>query len=118
MTVAGILLDGSVAYAEARMMPLPTKVEKSDLIAKVEVLSTNQVAPSLKEGGYRSQAEVKVIQSIKGLKAGEVYTLEFHNGRACPNVWYEKGDECLAFNNKRANGHYETFNTYYGKYMM
>ena len=121
VTVAAIALTCSVAYAKAGYVSLPVKVNKSDLIAKVEILSTTQVVPlrtKLHLGEYRSKAEVKVIQSIKGLKAGEVFTLEFDNGFICPNVWYKKGDECLVFNTKMQNGDYETFNTYFGKYMV
>jgi hypothetical protein len=117
----------SVVYARAANVSLPLKIDKSDVIAKVEVLSTTQVpgyrttsvvALRPNRRAYRSQAEVKVIQSIKGLKAGEIYTLEFDNGLVCPNVEYQKGDQCLVFNTKLPNGHYETFNTYYGKYMV
>jgi hypothetical protein len=131
VAVAAIVLSCSAVYAEERKVHLPVKVEKSDLIAKVEVLSTTQVVPyyvksetgavvarDLEPGEYRSQAEVKVIRSIKGVQEGQVYVLEFDNDSVCPNVWYKKGDVCLVFNTKRANGHYETFNTYYGKYMV
>lgn len=119
ITFTAILLAGSVVYAKAAFVALPVKVADCDLIANVEILSITQVVwRALKPGECRSRAEVKVVKAIKGLKVGDIYTLEFDNGYICPNVTYRKGEECLVFNRKLPGGHYETYNTYFGKYFV
>ncbi len=99
--------------AKAAYIPLPQKAAASDLIARVNVLS---ISPAPAGSRYRGIARVRIVASIKGLAKGKEVDLEFDNGLACPNVRYAKGEDCLIFAARLQNGHFETYNTYFGKY--
>ncbi len=89
------------------------KVAKSNLIARIKVLSISKAAS---KGQYKNIAKVRIIQSIKGESKSQILNLDFDNGLGCPNVLYAKGDDCLIFATRLKNGHYGTYNTYYGKF--
>ena len=112
LVVALVLVSASAAFGKAAFIPLPKKAAESDLIARVRILSTRKLQGSK---DYRSIARVKVARVIKGLGFGRKFDLEFDNGLGCPNVHYSKGDDCLIFAVRMANGHYQTYNAYYGK---
>ena len=61
---------------------------------------------------------MKIIEGIKGCKTGDTVLLEYDNGLGCPNVLYSTGERCLVFACLMTNGHYHTFNTYYGKALI
>jgi hypothetical protein len=105
----------SGACARAVNMPLPEKVRQSTVIARVRVLSTQQ---SLPDEHYKSVARLRILEAVKGTRAGQELELAFDNGFACPNVLYKEGEECLVFAGKRSDGRYETVNAYNGKYLI
>ncbi|HEY0074958.1 MAG TPA: hypothetical protein VGB77_12715 [Abditibacteriaceae bacterium] len=113
IVAAALLFSFRQAFAKAALVPLPEKIAQSDLIARVEVLSISKNEPKSR---YQSIAKIKIIQTIKGESNGKILNLEFDNGLGCPNVLYAKGEDCLIFAALLKNGHYHTYNTYYGKF--
>jgi hypothetical protein len=63
-------------------------------------------------------ATAQVLTAVKGCKAGDVLTLAFDNGFACPNVFYTEKEECLVFLKKSADGPYHTMNLYCGRFLV
>lgn len=110
-----VLASGSLApktFGKAGYAPFEQKVSRSDLIAVVEVSS---VASQTTNSSYRSVATLKIVEAIKGSKSGDSVLLEYDTGLLCPNVLYSAGERCLVFATRMTNGHYETYNDYYGK---
>ena len=123
LIVAAILIS-SMSYGKARLIPLTEKISESDFIARIKIISTVELErkkgkPSIEEAmaneGYRFIAKAKVIYGIKGSSEDQIIDLEFDNGFTCPNVRYYPNDDCVIFAVKMENGHYCTYNTYYGK---
>jgi len=101
--------------ARAINLPLPEKVRQSTVIARVRVLSTQR---NLQDEQHKSVARLRILEAIKGTRAGQELDLSFDNGFVCPNVIYKKGEDCLVFAEKRSDGRYETVNAYNGKYLI
>ena len=110
-----VLISSSTSFGKARFVPLPEKVEASDLIARIEIMSRQMIKEPTT---YRWLAKAKVIEGIKGGTEGQLINLEFDNGNVCPNVWYSQGDDCVIFAVEMENGHYHTYNTYFGKLLV
>ena len=108
-------LLAAAAFAKAAYIPLKEKVTAADRIARVRVVSTRA---NDRGRPYRSVATVRVLQPIKGPEERRAFEIEFDNGLGCPNVLYEAGEECLVFATRTQNGRYQTFNTYFGKYLV
>lgn len=108
-------LLAAAAFAKAAYIPLKEKVTAAERIARVQVVSTRA-----NEQGrpYRSVATVRVLQPIKGSGGRRAFEIEFDNGLGCPNVLYSPGEDCLVFVTRTENGRYQTFNTYFGKYLL
>jgi len=112
-----VVMNRGVALAMARKIDLPTKVVSCELIARVKVSST-KICASKTNAGLHRVAQCRVLESVKGLKKGVQFELEFDNGAACPNVLYKPGDDCIIFARLLANGRYSTYNTYFGKFTV
>ena len=107
------------AFAKDGRVLFDQKVLRSDLIAVAEITSVASQGTNLQRGReYRSLANLKIIEGIKGSKTGDTVLLEYDNGLGCPNVLYSTGERCLVFACLMINGHYHTFNTYYGKALI
>jgi hypothetical protein len=112
-----VVMNRGVAMAKAMRIDLPTKIVSSELVARVKVSSTKIYATKT-DAGLRRVAQCRVQESVKGLKKGVQFELEFDNGFACPNVLYKAGDDCIIFARLLANGRYSTCNTYFGKFTV
>ena len=115
LPAAAFVLVAAAAFAKAAYIPLKEKASAADRIARVQVLSTRANDP---QRPYRRVATVRILQSIKGPEGRGEFEIEFDNGLGCPNVLYAPGEDCLVFATRRKNGRYETFNTYFGKYLV
>lgn len=102
-------------FATSPPTPLPHTCKVSDLIAVVEITATNRAGASK---SYQAVATAKVIETFKGRINGATFMLDFDNGLGCPNVWYARGERCLVFATKLPTGHFATYNTSHGKFIV
>ena len=102
-------------FAKAARVELSQKCRASDLIAVIEITTTK---PGGASKPYLEVAMAKLVESIKGQVDGTTFLLDYNNGLGCPNVGYAPGDRCLIFATKLPTGHWETYNTYFGKFMI
>ncbi len=112
----GLSLGVALSEYEAR--------NKSDLIAHIEITATSAPPARLgtstdqEFGRFRRVATAKVLTAVKGCNAGDTLSLNFDNGYACPNVIYQKEEECLVFLTKTDSGAYNTMNLYCGRFSV
>jgi hypothetical protein len=104
------------ADAKAGFLPVPERVEKSDVVAQVRVRSTYWRGLR-SEYDYRFVARAKIVRGLKGPASGEI-EIVYDNGVACPNVLYATGEECLVFLLREPDGRYSTLTAYNGKYSV
>ena len=108
------LVKNQLIFALANSSSLTVRVAASDLIARINIKSTRKKIS--KDSIYKYIALGEILEIIKGKHDSNAFELEFDNGFACPNVRYTKGDDCLIFAVKMANGRYYTYNSSDGKY--
>lgn len=90
----GVLLLVSPGHPRAVEAPLSERVARSrviGLVKGVEILRTNP------PGLLRHVARVEVVVPIKGTSRGQFLLIDYDTGLRCPNVLYQKGEECLVF---------------------
>jgi hypothetical protein len=86
------------AFAKDGRVLFDQKVLRSDLTAVAEITSVASQGTNFQRGReYRSLANLKIIEGIKGCKTGDTVLLEYDNGLGCPNVLYSTGERCLVF---------------------
>lgn len=100
------------ATALSIALPLPELVQRSSLIARVRVIETR---PAPVPNRYRSLAKVRLLEVLRGEPGADVVQVRFDNGYACPNVHFEKGEECLLFAEQEIDGCFLTVNWDNGK---
>ena len=103
------------AFPMARSLELEPALRDADLVARVKIISV-VTAPA--DAGFRQLARATITDVAKGPKTGENIELLSDNGYTCPNVVYQVGDDCIVFAKRRKSGHYETMNTYSGRFRL
>jgi len=104
-----------VLLAKAAHISLLQKCKTSDLIAVVEITATNRVHVSKQ---YQNVATAKVVEIIKGRIDDATFGLDYDDGLECPSVEYAPGERCLIFATRLPSGHFATYNSYYGKFIV
>ena len=99
---------------------------ESDIIAHVRITATTPApdlfgakpASDLKTDTFSQLATAQVLTAVKGCKRGDVLSLAFNNGFACPSIRYTEKEECLVFLKKSPEGPYHTMNLYAGRFTV
>jgi hypothetical protein len=115
VSVFFLLSATPVAFPKASGLDLDTALRDADLIARIKVIS---VAPAPAHSGFNHIAHATVMDVAKGSKQGETIEIFSDNGLVCPNVIYSVGDDCIVFARRTKSGHFETMNTYLGKFRI
>jgi hypothetical protein len=114
---AFILLSAAfVAAEQIEVRRVGELVKPSDLIARVKIIHVRETGA---REGYGKIAVASVVEALKGTEVGSVLEVgnDFVNV-ACPNVFYEAGEDVLLFAKKMPDGRYETTYVAAGKILI
>ncbi len=126
IAIAGalVLLHVGSAASKAMLLPLKERVGISSFIGLVDVVATipsssstqSQPRPRLR---FLQIAVGSVVQTVKGpQRPAEAIQIDFDNGFACPNVFYEPGQTYLVFLERGSDGRLSTVNFGSGRYKV
>jgi hypothetical protein len=113
--LVGVLGFVCLLYGKAAYISLAKKCKACDLIAVVEITETHATSVFL-TNPWPAVAEAKIVETVKGeIKQGTIQ-IDYNKWWSCPGVRYSAGEKCLVFATRLTNGHFATYNYYYGKF--